>query len=357
MRTHQFGLFVALGLGIATLAASQAAAQQDRRFDGVTLRIGTWGGTNRDALKEHAAIELEKRGARVEFVIGSPQDNFAKIVAARGRDVPMDAFEILGSLLPEVAGRNLLAPLNHANIPNEQYIDKSQIAPTVVATWTTQEMIFYNTEKFQELNLQPPKSLRELTNPAFAGRVMIPDISSGGGLEGVGAFALTAGGDETNIEPGLRLIREIPGVKFWKAGVDVITQFKSGDILVAVAHAGWAVRTAYAGVPIRTIPAQIGAHTGMIKEGWIGVVRGSKVQEAAEFYINTMLSTEVQYQMSVKTGTVAVNREALKRLGDVPVVKDLVILDPERIKKMTKLDPTKINLSQWNDQWNRMIVR
>lgn len=357
MRTHQFGFVGLLALGVAVIAHGGAKAQQEQRFDGVTLRVGTWGGTNRDALKEHAAVELEKRGGKVEFVIGSPQDNFAKIVAARGRDVPMDAFEILGSLLPEVAGRNLLAPLNHANLPNTKFIGPDQVKPTVVATWTTQEMIFYNWEKLQELKLEPPKSLRDLTNPAFAGRVMIPDISSGGGIEGVGAFALTAGGDETNIEPGLRLIREISGVKFWKAGVDVITQFKSGDIYVAVAHAGWAVRTAYAGVPIRTVPAQIGSHTGMIKEGWIGVVRGSKVQAAAEFYINTMLSTEVQYQMSVKTGTVAVNREALKRLGNVPVVKDLVILDPDRIKKMVKLDPAKINLSQWNDQWNRMITR
>lgn len=357
MTTRRFGPILAFALGLAVVAIDPASAQQDRRFDGVTVRIGTWGGTNRDALKEHAASEMEKRGGRVEFVIGSPQDNFAKIVAARGRDVPMDAFEILGSMVPEVSGRNLLAPLNHANIPNARLVEKHQVTPTLVATWTTQEMIVYNADKFRELNLQPPTSLRDLTQPALAGRVMIPDISSGGGIEGVGAFALTAGGSETNIEPGLRLIREIQGIKFWKAGADVITQFKTGDIFVAVAHAGWAVRTAYAGVPVRTVPAKIGTHTGMQKEGWIGVVRGSKVQEAAEFYINTVLSAEVQYQMAVKTGTVPVNRDALKRLGDVPVVKDLVILEPERIGRMVRLDAEKINLSQWNDQWNRMIAR
>jgi spermidine/putrescine-binding protein len=173
----------------------------------------------------------------------------------------------------------------------------------------------------------------------------------------VGAFALSAGGSETDIGPGLELIKRIPGVKFWKAGGDVITQFKSGDIWVAVAHAGWAVRTAYAGVPVKTVPAQIGSHVGMLKEGWIGVVRGSRVKEAAEFYINTVLSPEVQYQMAVKTGTVPVHPDALKRLGNVDVVKDLVILDPARIARMTKLDAAKIDMSRWNEQWNRMISR
>ncbi len=334
-----------------------AHAQGAKRFDGVTLRIGTWGGTNRDALKEHAAADLEALGAKVEFVIGSPQENFARIVAARGREAPMDAFEILGSMVPEINGRGMLQPLDPANIPNARLIGANLLQPTMVATWITQEMIFYNAEKFRELKIDPPKSLADLRNPALAGRVMIPDISSGGGIEGLGAFALSAGGSETNVEPGLQLIKSIPGIKFWKAGGDVITQFKSGDIWVAVAHAGWAVRTAYAGVPVVTVPAQIGEHVGMLKDGWIGVVRGSRVKEAAEFYINTVLSTEVQYQMAVKTGTVPVNRDALARLGTVPVIKDLVVLDPARIARMARLDPEKVDLSKWNDQWNRMIAR
>jgi hypothetical protein len=37
------------------------------------------------------------------------------------------------------------------------------------------------------------------------------------------------------------------------------------------------------------------------------------------------------------------------------VLKDLIVLDPGKIANMAKLDPAKINLSQWNDQWNRMI--
>jgi len=344
-------------VALAALGVTDSAAAQGKRFDGVTLRVGTWGGTNRDAQKETAAVELEKLGAKVDYVIGSPQDNFAKIIAARGRDVPMDTFEILGSMLPEVLGRNALDELNYANIPNASALRSDERRKHVVAHWTTQEMIFYNADKFKELGLTPPKTLTDLRDRRLAGRIMIPDITSGGGIEGLGGFALAAGGDERNVEPGLKLIKEIDALKFWKVGADVITGFKSGDIWVAVAHAGWAIRTAYAGVPVVTVPPQYGQKRGLVKEGFLGVVRGTKVKEAAEFYVNTLLSEDVQYHMSIKTGQIAVNPKVFPRLATVPVVKDLTVLDSDKIANMVRLDPDKINLSQWIDQWNRMISR
>jgi putative spermidine/putrescine transport system substrate-binding protein len=339
---------------LAMSVAGPVHAAEETRFQGVTLRVGTWGGATRDGLRDYVASEVEKRGGKVEFVIGSPQDNFAKLIASRGQPA-FDAFDFLGTMVPEIMGRDLLVKLNLKNIPNVKVLQADQYNDSMVATWNTQEVIIYNTDKFRENNLQPPETLADLRNPKLAGRVMIPDISSGGGIEAVGAFALAAGGNEQNIDPGLKLIREIPNLRYWKAGGEVVTQFKSGDIWVAVAHAGWAVRAAYAGVPVATVSARIGNRRGMIKEGYIGVVKGSPNQEAAEFFINTYLSTFAQYEFAVKTGVVPVNPEARAKLGGVPVIKDLVVLDPGKIGNMVKLDPAKINLSQWNDQWNRMI--
>lgn len=341
---------------LAACVAGPAKAAEEGRFDGVTLRIGTWGSATRDTLRDYVASEIEKRGGKVVFIIGSPQDNFAKLVAARG-EPPFDAFDFLSTMVPEIMGRGMLAKLNLNNIPNVKYLEKSQYTDYMVATWETQEVIIYNTEKFRELNIPPPESLTDLQNPKLAGRVMIPDISSGGGIEAVGAFALTAGGSEQNIQPGLKLINEIPGLRFWKAGGEVITQFKSGDIWVAVAHAGWAVRTAKAGVPIATVPARIGTRRGIVKEGFVGVVKGSPNQEAAEFFINTYLSTAAQYQFAVKVGVVPVNAEARAKLASVPVLKDLIVHEQAKVADMIRLDPAKIDLGQWNDQWNRMVAR
>ena len=346
----------ALFAAIPTVALARRAAAE-RQFAGATLRIGTFGGTNADAIRAAVGDAFVAAGAKLEFVIGSPQDNMAKVLAARGHgDPPMDAFEILGAMVPEVLALKLLADLDYNLIPNAQALTEAQRQAELVAIWTTQEMIVCNAAKLQEQGIPLPTSLADLTDPRLRGRVMIPDITSGGGLEAVGAFALTAGGSETNIDPGLQLIHRIPDLRLWKAGGEVVTAFKSGDIWIAEAHAGWAVRTEYAGVKVVSVPAKIGAHVGLIKEGWMGIVRASRQQALAAFYINTYLDAATQYQMTVKTGTVPVVPAARARLSEVPVVRDQMILDPARIALMTTIDYTKVDLADWNDRWNRIIA-
>jgi putative spermidine/putrescine transport system substrate-binding protein len=257
---------------------------------------------------------------------------------------------------PEVEGRNLLGKLDMARLPNARGLSVEPPSDLMVPTWITEEMIVYNKDRFRENGISPPKSLADLRNAKLAGRVMIPDIASGGGIEAVGAFALTAGGNEGNIEPGLKLINELPGVRFWKAGGEVVTQFKSGDIWAAVAHAGWALRTARAGVPVATVPAQLGEHRGMIKEGYVGVVKGTRNKEAAEFFINTYLSPEAQANFALKVGVVPVVQAARAKMAEDPALRDLVVLDPEKIRNMARLDPNKIDLAKWNDEWNRTVA-
>ena len=98
-------------LSLVSVASAQTG--EEARFKGVTLRVATWGGATRDALRDYVASELEKRGAKVEFVIGSPQDNLAKLIAARGQ-VPFDLYEFLGTMRPEVEGRDRLDGWRHA---------------------------------------------------------------------------------------------------------------------------------------------------------------------------------------------------------------------------------------------------
>ena len=50
---------------------------------GVTLRVGTWGGSWREARHELIGQKLEEmRRGRVKYVIGTPRDNFAKLLTA-----------------------------------------------------------------------------------------------------------------------------------------------------------------------------------------------------------------------------------------------------------------------------------
>lgn len=347
------GLVCVAGL-LSFCGIASAETPDPAQFKGVTLRVATWGGATRDGLRDYVASELEKRGAKVEFVIGSPQDNFAKLVAAHGQ-VPFDVVEFLGTMRPDVEGRHLLAKLDPGGVPNAKGLPGT--TTDMVPTWFTEEMIIYNTKAFADNGIPPPRSLADFKNPKLSGRIMIPDITSGGGIESLGAFALTAGGDETDIQPGLKLIKELPNVRFWKAGGEVITQFKSGDIWAAVAHAGWALRTAKAGVPVATVPARLGKHEGMVKEGFIGVVKGSPNQKAGEFFINTYLSPEAQQKFALKVGVVPIVPAARAAMAQDPLLRELVVLDPARIDNMAHLDPSKIDLAKWDQEWSRSVAR
>lgn len=346
----------ALAAALPAVALARTAFAQGR-FAGETLRIGTFGGTNGETIRAAVADRFAAAGAKLEFVTGSPQENLAKVIAARRGEPPMDAFEILGAMIPQVTMLNLLAELDYAQIPNAAVLPPDQRMARLVAIWTTQEMIICNVAKLAEAGIPRPTSLADLADPRLRGRVMIPDIGSGGGLEAVGAFALTAGGSEGNIDPGLQLIRRIPDLRLWKAGGEVVTAFRSGDIWVAVAHAGWAVRTEYAGVKVASIPAKLGPHTGLIKEGFMGIVQTSRRPALAALYIDAYLDAATQYQMTVKTGTVPVNPTARASLADVPVVRDHMVLDPARVAAMTRIDFGRVDLADWNDRWNRVIAR
>src|SRR5882672_11462915 len=349
---------LAIIAGAAALIRPTLARAEPGQFVGETLRVGTFGGTWADAIREAVGPRFEKAGAKLEFVTGSPQDNLAKVIAARRRgEPPMDIFEILGGMVPQIVALDLLQDIDYAAIPNSKELPADQRQAKLAAIWTTQEMIVYSPKRFREIGLPAPTSLADLADPKLAGRVMIPDISSGGGLEAVGAFAITAGGNESDIDPGLKLMKRIEGLRLWKAGGEAVTNFKSGDIWAAEAHAGWAVRVNYAGVEVVTAPPKLGPHVGLIKEGWIGIARGTKRAALAAFYIDAYLDPATQYLMAVRTGTVPVNPGAWAKLSDTPVVKDMMVLDPQRIANMARLDYSKIDLAAWNDRWNRIITQ
>ncbi|MEC9345443.1 MAG: extracellular solute-binding protein [Pseudomonadota bacterium] len=336
--------------------ASVASAHAEQRFDGVVLRVATFGGSNKDVLDAAVSPKFAALGGKIEWVTGSPQSNLAKLIAARGK-APFDTMEILDAQLPDFAASDFLAPLDLEKIPNKQYLEDWQYDGKTMATWLTQETICYNTEKFKELGLPAPTTYKDLAVPALAGRTVIPDITSGGGLANFGGIVYAAGGDLRNVTPGLELIKSLKVLKFWSQGGETVTQFGSGDIYAAVVHAGWCVRAKNAGSPVQTVHPYINAeHTGVHKYGRQGVMKSSENYEAALWYINEYLSIETQTALAVKTGVFPTNKAVIARLGDDPTLKQMLELDPAKISKQLRVDYTDVSISDWVDQWNRSVV-
>ncbi|MBM3572814.1 MAG: hypothetical protein FJX52_10745, partial [Alphaproteobacteria bacterium] len=131
---------LALGTVLALGAVADGLAQTAQpRFDGVTLRIGTFGGNWRDFVRDQVTVELEKRGAKIEWILGSPADNLAKLVAARGQaNQPFDVFEVMDATRDDVVEGGFLAKINLNNIPNKAGLRPDQYNDTLVANWTSQ---------------------------------------------------------------------------------------------------------------------------------------------------------------------------------------------------------------------------
>ncbi len=340
------------------LAPLVTASAQDKPFDGVTLRVATWGGSWKQNIEKIIVPKFEKLGGSIEFVTGSPQASLAKLIAARG-NAPFDVMEILDAQENDFLNSDFLQPIDFDAIPNKTHLDPWQYAhPTLIGSWFTQETICYNADKFRELGLPTPTTYRDLIDPRLEGRISIPDINSGGGIANFGAIVHAAGGDETNVKPGLDLITKLKALKFWSRGGEVVTQFSSGDIYAAIAHAGWCVRARKAGNPVKTVHPRIDdQHTGVMKYGWLGILKSSPNAKAANWFLNQYLDADFQYEFAIKSGVVPVNQLAQARLGEDPILKELLVLDPALIKKELRLDYSKVNISDWTDQWSRSVAR
>jgi putative spermidine/putrescine transport system substrate-binding protein len=349
-------LLVIFALVFGILAVSSA----EQRFDGVTLRFGTWGGPWKKIFEEGIQPKFEALGGKLVFATGSPPANFAKVIAARG-DAPFDIMEILDAQEKEVLKSGFLQKLDLSKIPNVKYLDANQYDENWASPWTTQEIICYNVPKFKELGLSPPGTYQDLNHAELRGRIMIPELTSGAGFANFGGLVYAAGGDENNIQPGFELIKELDINKFWTRGGQAVTEFQTGDIYAALMHCGWCLRTKRAGAPVAAVAAKLNdQYTGVHKTGRIGLMKSTKdpkVIEAAHWWINEYLSAEFQYLFATRQAVVPVNKLALKKIGEEPELSQFIVTDPEKIRKFLVLDYQKVDVPKWIDTWNRWISK
>jgi putative spermidine/putrescine transport system substrate-binding protein len=324
-------------------------------FDGVTLRVGTFGGSWKENIEAVIVPKFEAMGGKMEFVTGSPNQNLAQVIAARG-NAPFDVMEILDAQVADIGELGYLQPLDYSKIPNAPQVVEYRQNDMMMGSWDSQEVICYDTEYFAANNIPAPTTYKDLVRPELAGRILFPDINSGGGLANLGAVAYATGGDEQNITAALELIKEMDITKFWSRGGEVVASFQSNDIYAAVAGAGWCVRTFKAGEPVAAVHPQIdGTHTGVAKIGWLGVMKSSDNAVAANWFVNEFISNEFQQVFAEKTGLMPVNHASISRLSEDELVSKMLVLDAIGIEKQLRLDYSKVVISDWTDQWSRSV--
>jgi putative spermidine/putrescine transport system substrate-binding protein len=354
------GLLAGAVLAAGVLTADGAAAAE-KRFDGVTLTVGTFGGSWKDRIHGYIGAKFEALGGEIQYVSGNPRILLSKLVAARGQAAPFDVVEIVDSTWPDTLKAGFVQKLNLDNIPNVKDLDANMYDEYKVANWMTEEGFIYDIEKFKELGIAKPTKFSDLLDPKLKGRVSFPDINVNTALNPIVGFAADNGGDENNIDPGLKAIKDLDAFAFWNSGTQITQMFQSGDIWVAIAHAGWGVRLNDAGIKVGMVHPQVKDKVGMASRGFAGVVKGTENTEAAEFYINLLVSEEMQEILHTKNGIVPTNSKVQVKYADQPKLDaegaPFLLLSPEQIGNLYYMDWSNFNMSEWTKKWNRSVAQ
>jgi putative spermidine/putrescine transport system substrate-binding protein len=335
------------------------AAAQARRFDGVTLRVATYGGPWKDALQELIGADMEKLGAKIEWDTGAPNQHLAKLIIARDKAVPFDVTEIDDPTLPQYVDAGVLEPFNLDRIANVAgLIDKPSTRFNVVPIWSFQEGVVYNADKFKELGIPKPQRYTDLINPSLTGRVGLFDINGANGPFAVYGFALDTGGSVDNITPGLQAMKKLGAKSFFTSAPTAMASMVSGDTWAMYFGAAWAVRMRKAGNSWASFAhLKVGDNVGVWSRGYIGMVKGAKNAEAAEYYVSRYISPEVQRVLAVKLGSVPVAKAALPDLDKDPLLHEILKLTPQEIANMRRVDFSTIDLPKWVDAWNSIMTK
>lgn len=360
MKSH-FLRSAAAAVLAGAVTASFAAGASAQMFDGVTLTVGTFGGSWKDRICGYICPRFEAEGGKIEFVTGNPRILLSRVVQARGQEAPMDVMESAESIWPETKAAGLVTKLDLANIPNTAEMDAQMYDDFRVANWVTEEGFIFHIEKFKELGIPRPTKYEDLFHPELAGRISFPDINVNTVITAIAGFSVSGGGDENDIDPGLKKIKELGVHSFWNSGTQITQMFKAGDILVAIAHAGWGVRLHDAGVPVGMVHPAVKDKMGMASRGFATVVTGSKNQKAAEWYINELVSEGMQEILHTRNGIVPVNQKVQEKYSGSPKVDSsgapFLLLSPQQIANLYYMDYSNFSMQEWTKKWNRIVAR
>lgn len=349
----------ALGSGIRALLCLAVlfgtAEAQAGKFDGVTIRLATFGGKWRDIVDKHVAKAFEAEGGKIEFVTGQPANNMAKLISARGQAAPFDMMETMDNLLPQLVEGDFLEKIDLAKVPNVSMLNPKSYDANRVMNWITEEGIVYNAAKFKENGIPVPTRYADLAHPKLKGKVSVPDISAGGAIPAIVGFAIEAGGTEANIDPGLDLIARVAPASYWSSSSNLQTQLQNGDIWAAAAQAG-NVQRLKGTVPLAMAFVPVGTKAGVLKQGYLVKIKGTRHSEAVDWLINAFLATPMQIATSTEGGQIPVSEPALAELQKDPSL-GFLRLKPQDIEGMYQIDYSKVDQAAYVQKWNRKLGR
>jgi putative spermidine/putrescine transport system substrate-binding protein len=225
---------VGIAAGILLLGAVSAPARA------ADLVVGAFGGVWEQSLRKCVIAPFEKQtGKTVDVVLGAPLQ-WLNQIAANPTHPPLDVIYNATETSYPAAATGLIDTFTTENVPNIAF-EKPEFANLTGGFGAIHNYgamgIIYNSKTVKD----PPKTWKDFVAGTIAGKwkASMPDVSypSGGLTISVWYFAKLFGGGVTDIEPGLKVIKQMSdsgNLSFWTDPNSVLNGLKSGDLDMAL---------------------------------------------------------------------------------------------------------------------------
>ncbi len=333
-------------------AAMPQASAQSKMFDNVKIRIATFPGTWEIRIREEVGPAMEKAGIEMEFIGGRTESFLSKLIAARGQKIPFDVVEITDHVLEEFKQAGFLQKINLDNIPNKSKVQPEFVTDFKVGYWMHVAALQYNSEKLKANGIPFPTKHSDLLHPKLKGHLGLPSPFSYNMISHIVALAYENGGDESNIEPGMKALEAfVPNIHSWVSGTVMSQLIKSGDVWATFGSGGGAIRLKTAGLPMAVTHVKVKGSSGMPSVGYMGAVKGTKVAKAVDFFLNELIGVEMQEGMYLQSGLIPTNQEVLAKHWRA-AEKDVNgmtfnIMEPDKMADFYFIDYSKIDRAKW----------
>jgi putative spermidine/putrescine transport system substrate-binding protein len=346
--------FLVFGMLLSVISFATAQAQD---FSGVTLRVGTYGGGWKDAVNDLVSKKLEARGLKVEYVLGNPAENLAKVIAARGQTPPIDVMEVGPAERVLMLKGDVLVDVPPAAITNMAKVPAKIVEPKLVPHIIVQNGIVYRSDIFEQEKIKVPEAYSGLANASLTNRAAFPDVTNTQFWTAATALAYEGGGSETTPKIAIAEIEKIKPLYYFSAATELAQKFSLGDVVAAPWHAGWAIRLQRGGMKVGFVNPTVGDRRGAIEYNYLGIIKGSKNVEAAVAFIDAFLDTNAQAEFARAVGVVPTNRDARQKLSDDPVLGKIMLLRDSDLEQAFIVDWSKIDQPQWRADWARSMTK
>ncbi|MDQ0642844.1 extracellular solute-binding protein [Microbacterium murale] len=296
----------------------------------------------------------EATGIEVEIATGSNADRLSQLQLTDGVDPGVDVMMISDYYAALGQEDDLFQQVDASAVPNLDEIADFAKEDTYLGPAYSYQLngTLYNTD---ELDAEEASSWDLYGDPAYKGKLALPDISVTAGQLTISGVATAFGDGPYDVDTAFTTMGDwAPNIlQFYSSSTEVTNLITQGEIVAADSLNGFATDVIASGEPVAWVAPSEGAYMATNRAM---IPTGAANVEAAEKFIDYLLGVEAQTSSAAIVGDLPVNpaaeipdeiRAVVGDIADDPIAAGFATLDP------TELVPTR---TEWVDRFAREVT-